>query len=81
VIMAINAGVDIALMPAQVNSIEMEKNLEDVYSGVINAVHSGEIPMAEINDSAERIIDLKIKRGIYEATDQNVDKKVKNALR
>ncbi|MEE6131584.1 glycoside hydrolase family 3 protein [Priestia sp. GS2] len=80
VIMAINAGVDIALMPAQVNSIEMEKNLEDVYNGVINAVHSGEIPMAEINDSAERIIDLKIKRGIYEATDHNVDEQVENAL-
>ncbi|MTH51913.1 hypothetical protein GKZ89_00730 [Bacillus mangrovi] len=64
VIMAINAGVDIALMPAPVTSLATEKNLAEVYKGVINAVKTGEIPMAEIDDSVERILELKIKRGI-----------------
>ncbi|KOO41945.1 glycoside hydrolase family 3 protein [Priestia koreensis] len=84
VIRAINAGVDIALMPAQVNSLEMEKNLDTVYNAVIDAVHTGEIPMSEIDDSAERIIELKMKKGIYQpdqqATEKSLDEKVKNAL-
>ncbi|MGD7008233.1 glycoside hydrolase family 3 N-terminal domain-containing protein [Metabacillus sp. 84] len=66
VIMAINAGVDIALMPAPVTSLETEKNLEEVYNGVVEAVKSGEIPMSEIDDSVEKILELKMKRGIYD---------------
>ncbi|MBS2969164.1 glycoside hydrolase family 3 C-terminal domain-containing protein [Metabacillus sp. KIGAM252] len=65
VILAIKSGVDIALMPAPVTSKATEKNLTEVYNGVIDAVKSGEIPMSEIDNSVERILDLKMKRGIY----------------
>ncbi|WP_241156862.1 glycoside hydrolase family 3 protein [Bacillus sp. FJAT-42376] len=66
VILAIKSGVDIALMPAPVTSKATEKNLTEVFNGVVEAVKSGEIPMREIDDSVERIIELKIKRGIYQ---------------
>ncbi|TYR81261.1 hypothetical protein FZC66_05200 [Priestia megaterium] len=81
VVMAINAGVDIALMPAQVNSLEMEKNLESVYNTVVEAVKDGEIPMEEIDDSVERIIELKIDRGIYQPESTPLHEKIEDALK
>jgi beta-N-acetylhexosaminidase len=81
VIMAINAGVDIALMPASVTSLKEEENLANVYNAVVEAVEKGEIKEEEIDDSVERILDLKIKRGLYEEKNVSEDKKVKNALK
>nr|WP_224752282.1 glycoside hydrolase family 3 protein [Metabacillus arenae] len=84
VIMAINAGVDIALMPAQVNSLEMEQNLASVFNSVIEAVKKNTIPMEEIDDSVERILSLKVERGVYEpgkSYESNIDTKVKNATK
>jgi beta-N-acetylhexosaminidase len=83
VIMTINAGTDIALMPAPVTSLDTVKNLDTVYKAVIQAVHENRIPMSRINESVERILTLKIKRGIYKpGTPQtsDVDKLVANAL-
>jgi beta-N-acetylhexosaminidase len=83
VIMAINAGTDIALMPAPVTSLATEKNLDNVFKAVIQAVNDKRIPMSRINESVERILTLKIKRGIYKpgtSYTADVDKLVENAL-
>lgn len=63
--MAINAGTDIVLMPAVVQSTGEIANLDKIYNSVVSAVKTGEIPESRINESARRIIELKLKRGIY----------------
>ncbi|MCC9024046.1 glycoside hydrolase family 3 protein [Bacillus nakamurai] len=80
VVMAIKAGVDIALMPAQVTSLQTEKRFEDVLSALKKAVQKGDIPLQQINKSVERIISLKIKRGIYPAPKEiSLKKKIAKA--
>ncbi|MBY8913347.1 glycoside hydrolase family 3 protein [Bacillus sp. YC2] len=80
VVMAIKAGVDIALMPAQVTSLQTEKRFEGVLSALKKAVQKGDIPLQQINKSVERIISLKIKRGIYPAPKEtSLTKKISKA--
>ncbi|MBL4963481.1 glycoside hydrolase family 3 protein [Bacillus halotolerans] len=82
VVMAIKAGVDIALMPASVTSLKHDQKLASVIDSLKEAVKNGDIPLQQINKSVERIISLKIKRGIYPAQhDSSIDKKVKKALK
>lgn len=83
VIMAIKAGSDIVLMPASVTKVSEVGNLDKVYNAVINAVQAGDIQQSRIDESAKRIITLKIKRGIYSpngTTDtRTIDQKIANA--
>ncbi|MFP7169327.1 glycoside hydrolase family 3 protein [Terribacillus halophilus] len=81
VVLALKSGVDIALMPAQVNSLEMEKNLASVYDAVIEAIESGELPMEQVNASVERILKLKEKRGILDPDKTPIEEKVTNSLK
>ena len=52
---AIQAGADIILMP---------KNLEQVMPAIMSAVKNGDITQEQVDQSARRIISLKLKRGI-----------------
>ncbi|MDQ0272344.1 glycoside hydrolase family 3 N-terminal domain-containing protein [Cytobacillus purgationiresistens] len=52
---AVKAGADILLMPV---------GIEEVANGLYAAVKNGEIPMERIDESVERILALKVKRGI-----------------
>ncbi|SEH89946.1 beta-N-acetylhexosaminidase [Halobacillus karajensis] len=71
VIRAINAGADIALMPV---------GLEEVAEGVYDAVESGGIPMETVEESVERILTLKMKRGIIkEETPQSIEDQIEEA--
>ena len=83
VIMAINAGTDIALMPAVVQSNDQIANLDKVYNAVVNAVKTNVISELRTTESATRIITLKIKRGIYDpsgsSTKPTLDERVANA--
>ncbi|WP_175073068.1 glycoside hydrolase family 3 protein [Terribacillus sp. AE2B 122] len=81
VILALKSGVDIALMPAQVNSLEMEKNLASVYNAVLEAIESGELPMEQVNASVERILKLKEKRGILDPAKAPIEEKVAKSLK
>lgn len=82
VVMAVKAGVDIALMPAQVTSLETEKNLARVFEALLTAVKKGEIPIEQIDQSVERILRLKINRGIIDHTgSEPLQKKIKYALK
>ncbi|MDM5296770.1 glycoside hydrolase family 3 protein [Bacillus pumilus] len=80
VVMAIKAGVDIALMPAPVTSLKKEQNLENVLNALKRAVLKKEIPMSQINQSVEKILQLKIKRGIISTKKPiSLEEKVKKA--
>ncbi|URM34545.1 glycoside hydrolase family 3 protein [Cytobacillus firmus] len=69
---AVKAGTDIVLMPV---------GLQEVAEGLLNAVENGEISEKRIESSVERILTLKIKRGIVkEETQQPIDEKIANAL-
>ncbi|MGG1118511.1 Beta-hexosaminidase [Bacillus licheniformis] len=82
VVMAVKAGVDIALMPAQVTSLETEKNLARVFEALLTAVKKGDIPIEQIDHSVERILRLKINRGIIDHTfSEPLQKKIKYALK
>ena len=72
VIMAINAGTDIALMPAVVQNSEQIANLDKVYNAVIDAVKTSVIPETRITESATRIMTLKIKRGLYDPSGNTI---------
>ncbi|SDO18180.1 glycoside hydrolase family 3 protein [Alkalicoccus daliensis] len=71
-IRAINAGADIILMPV---------GLEEVFSGVREALSSGEIQQEEIDQSVKRILTLKMERGIFKTEETlNQEEKAENAL-
>jgi beta-N-acetylhexosaminidase len=83
VIMAIKAGSDIVLMPAAVTKASEVTNLDKVFKAVLNAVQTGEINEAQIDQSAKRIITLKLKRGIYNplgsVDTRTIDQKIADA--
>ncbi|WP_239422010.1 glycoside hydrolase family 3 protein [Bacillus sp. CGMCC 1.16541] len=71
-IRAVQAGTDIVLMPV---------GLEAVAEGLLKAVKDGEIREERIEQSVERLLTLKVKRGIFkEEVPQSIDEKVANAL-
>ncbi|AIF44211.1 glycoside hydrolase family 3 protein [Virgibacillus sp. SK37] len=71
VIRAVNAGTDIILMPV---------GLEEVAVGLYEAVETGEITEARVNASVERILKLKINRGIIkEDNPLPISEKIRNA--
>ena len=80
VVLALKSGVDIALMPAQVNSLQMEGNLSSVFNAVKKAIDTGDLPIEQVNNSVQRILELKEKRGILTPNSTPIDEKVENAL-
>ena len=76
---AINAGVDILLMPVSLAS--GTKEISEYVDMVANLVNEGEIPEARINESVARILKLKQEKNLLEANDYEItDSKLKNAL-
>ncbi len=71
VIRAVKAGTDIALMPV---------GLEEVVTGLLEAVETGEISVDRIEESVERILTLKLNRGVIKSeTAPNMEKVLANA--
>ncbi|MFD2925197.1 glycoside hydrolase family 3 protein [Halobacillus naozhouensis] len=71
VIRAVKAGTDIVLMPV---------GLEQVVKGLLEAVESGEISVDRIEESVERILTLKLNRGVIKSeTATNMDEVLANA--
>lgn len=75
------AGVDIALMPTILRSKADAIKLENIINEVKAAVGTGEIPLERIDQSAERIVKLKIDRGIMEVKNdtRTLEEKINNA--
>ncbi len=79
-IMAINAGVDILLMPANVLSVYDYDKLSDVIDGIYGAVSKGEISKERIDDAVRRILTVKLKRNLWEYEQLSLDEKIEKAL-
>lgn len=79
--MAINAGIDIILMPTILRNNDDVKKLDYIVNGILDYIKSGEIKEEEITDSVERIVKLKIDRGIIDLKNNNVslEEKIKKA--
>lgn len=56
VVMAINAGIDMSMVPGDFSFADLLKE----------AVQKGEVPMSRINDAVRRILILKMKLGLFE---------------
>lgn len=69
-IRAIQAGMDILLMPCRLYNLDDVKNLDTIIDGIEQAVNKGDIPVERLNESCARILKLKEKRGIL---DYNAD--------
>jgi beta-N-acetylhexosaminidase len=71
-IRAVKAGADILLMPV---------GIVDVANGLYDAVNSGEISEDRLEQSVERVLTLKLNRGIVKAeVEKSIDEKVANAI-
>lgn len=68
VVMAIQAGVDIVLMPTILRSKSDLTKIDNIVASVKTAVETGKITEAAINKSVLRILDLKEKRKILDYT-------------
>lgn len=63
-ILAINAGVDMLLMPVSLENESSNRVLTDLIGNIKSAVKDGRIKESRINESVKRILQLKEKRGI-----------------
>ena len=63
----INAGVDLLLLPVDLNSAEVADFYDDYISGIEEKVNAGEISEERINESVRRILKLKQKYHIFDA--------------
>lgn len=63
-ILAINAGVDMLLMPVSLANESSERELTDLIGNIKSAVKDGRIKESRINEAVTRILQLKEKRGI-----------------
>jgi beta-N-acetylhexosaminidase len=63
-IKAVLAGADILLMP---------EDLDQAVSALQNACETGEIPVSRIDESVIRILETKVKRGLFDGERQNDD--------
>lgn len=61
-ILAINAGVDMLLMPVSLANESSERELTDLIGNIKSAVKDGRIKEERINESVKRILQLKEKR-------------------
>ncbi len=65
-IMAIQAGIDILLMPCQLYNLEELNDLDTIIDGIEQAVAEGKITEDRLNESCQRILSLKERRGILD---------------
>lgn len=68
--MAINAGVDIVMVPTTLRSTRDIHKLEEIYESIEDAVAKGDIKMSKIDDAVRRILNLKQKRGLLQNSQQ-----------
>ncbi len=74
----INAGVDILLLPLDLNNAEAAAFYDDYISGIAAKAETGEISKERIDESVKRILMLKAKYGILDvnetgSTDVNIE--------
>ncbi|MCR4953562.1 MAG: glycoside hydrolase family 3 protein [Treponema sp.] len=68
--LAINAGVDIFLMPLDLSTPQKLDDFESFISGIAQMVNDGIIPIEKIDESVKRILSLKYKYGLFTNKDE-----------
>lgn len=79
--LAIEAGVDILLMPVSVKNEEDLIRLTEYMDKLIQMVKDGEIANERIDESVLRILKLKQKYDLFEEDNRSEDERVENALK
>lgn len=77
---AINAGADMLLEPVVTWSPEDITKLEVYLDNIEKAVTDGKIQESRIDEACTRILELKYKRGLFDAPTEDVEARVTNAL-
>lgn len=82
VVLTIEAGADIALMPTILRSKADTTKLDAIYQGIEDAIQSGRLSEDRIDTSVRRILELKHRRGLFELQNdtRTIEAKVSNAL-
>lgn len=78
-IKAFQAGDDIALMPISVTQPEDADKVAELIATIEGEVKNGDISEEEITDSAYRIIELKVKLGLFPADQTSLPDKIAHA--
>ncbi len=74
--LAINAGVDMILIPVIMESSDGIRDMEAYISGIKDMVKKGDIPEARINESVLRILKLKEKYGLLSTGENEGNKEI-----
>ena len=78
--LAINAGVDILLMPAAPYTADGIRDLESYIADLVSLTENGTISLDNVNASVRRILTLKEKNGLLKAYDgSDLETKIENA--
>ena len=77
--LAINAGVDILLMPVSLSSASAVADCREYRDDIANMVRDGLIPDSRIDESVLRILKLKFRRGLFDR-DYEREAQIANAL-
>lgn len=64
-VLAINAGVDMLLMPISISSSSSKVEISSLIGNIVSAVRNGVIQEETINDAVRRIIELKQKKNMF----------------
>lgn len=64
--LALNAGADILLMPLDIRGSEDLPSVKKYMDGLISLIEEGTVPMERVNQSVQRILTLKYRRGLME---------------
>lgn len=78
-IKAFQAGNDIALMPISITQPEDANKVEELITKIATEVKNGNISEKEITNSAYRIVDLKVKLGLFPADTTSLPDKIARA--
>ena len=79
--LAIEAGVDILLMPVDMTTKEGFDEMDAYISNLAQKADNGEIPMEKINAAVLRILKLKENNGLFEEYDwSNIENRVQKAI-
>ena len=70
---AINAGCDILLIPTDLNGDEAAQYYDDYIAGIVGLIEDGAISEERVNEAVRRILELKIRHGLFDMDASGVD--------
>lgn len=77
--LALNADVDILLMPVELTTAEDMEKMGEYIDGIVKMVSDGDIPVEQIDRSVKRIVKLKLEYGLLDGEEVPVEQIVENA--